>query len=289
MPNTKSKSQEPRPKQKRGRKRRNIRDDEEDPIPETSDHDAESSVLMSTSNIQASKKKKWTPLTSDARKHIQSLLNAALLSSYSAAPNQKPAPEVQHALNDVVRRIDRKLHRTLVPVSTKEKTFDREQLTSQNAALQVAVMSEVEENMILQQQIETELNELQREEEELQRLRQKNRNAARSSDLFDVGEASQGRDDRIHDYAQALIKINQTSKPSLHMAAQAEDDYVSDEDGPLERIRMSISGRLQDVDNQTAYMDDAAAQVMETGHKMDALFRSRGQAAQNADSEDDFN
>ncbi|KAJ2956615.1 hypothetical protein NQZ79_g7585 [Umbelopsis isabellina] len=285
MQNTKSKSQEPRPKQKRGRKRRNIRDDEEDPIPETSDHDADSS---------ASKKKKWIPLTSDARKHIQTLLNAALLSSYSAVPNQKPAPEVQHALNDVVRRIDRKLHRTLVPVSTKEKTFDREQLTSQNAALQVAVMSEVEENMILQQQIETELriciiSELQREEEELQRLRQKNRNAARTSDLFEAANASQGRDDRIHDYAQALIKINQTSKPSLHMAAQAEDDYVSDEDGPLERIRMSISGRLQDVDNQTAYMDDAAAQIMETGHKMDALFRSRGQAAQNVDSEDDFN
>jgi hypothetical protein len=102
MQSTKSKSQEPRPKQKRGRKRRNIRDEEEDLIPETSDHDADSSgndhlgwnyigrelhinvnlhtvVLMSTSNIQASKKKKWIPLTSDARKHIQTLLNAALL------------------------------------------------------------------------------------------------------------------------------------------------------------------------------------------------------------------
>jgi hypothetical protein len=98
--------------------------------------------------------------------------------SFSSSPNQKPKPEVQHVLNEVIRRIDRKLLRTLVPVSTKEKTFDREQLTSQNvswihphpsfkstveliqrkkAALQVAVMSEVEENTILQQQIEEEL------------------------------------------------------------------------------------------------------------------------------------
>jgi hypothetical protein len=64
---------------------------------------------------------------------------------------------------------------------------------------------------------------------------------------------------------------------------------VSDEDGPLQRIRMSIGGRLQDIGNQTAYMDDAAAQIMETGHKMETLFRSRGQAAQHVDSKDDFN
>lgn len=54
--------------------------------------------------------------------------------SFSSAPNQKPKPEVQHVLNEVIRRIDRKLLRTLVPVSTKEKTFDREQLTSQNVS-----------------------------------------------------------------------------------------------------------------------------------------------------------
>lgn len=42
--------------------------------------------------------------------------------------------------------------------------------------------------------------------------------------FFQVGNASQGRDDQIHDYAQALIKIKQTSKPSLHMAAQSEDE-----------------------------------------------------------------
>ncbi|KAI8583694.1 hypothetical protein K450DRAFT_222331 [Umbelopsis ramanniana AG] len=98
------------------------------------------------------------PLTGDARKHIQILLNAALLASTQNAPNKKSNPQVQHVLNEVVRRIDRKLLRTLVPVSTKEKTFDREQLSSQNAALQVAVMSEVEENTMLQQQIEDELS-----------------------------------------------------------------------------------------------------------------------------------
>ena len=57
-----------------------------------------------------------------------------LRASTQNAPNQNPNPQVPHVLNEVVRRIDRKLLRTLVPVSTKEKTFDREQLSSQNVS-----------------------------------------------------------------------------------------------------------------------------------------------------------
>ncbi|KAI9287220.1 hypothetical protein BC943DRAFT_206859 [Umbelopsis sp. AD052] len=149
-------------KKRRGRPpKRLIREDEDgDDYSVASENDVDNSVLMSTSKV--SKKKKWMPLTGDARKHIQILLNAALLASTQNAPNSKSNPQVQHVLNEVVRRIDRKLLRTLVPVSTKEKTFDREQLSSQNAALQVAVMSEVEENTMLQQQIEDELSSKKR-------------------------------------------------------------------------------------------------------------------------------
>lgn len=55
--------------------------------------------------------------------------------------------------------------------------------------------------------------------------------------------------------------------------------YHSEEDGPLQRVKMSITGRLQDVDEQTAYMDVAAADIMETGHKLQSVMTSRDQVA----------
>lgn len=102
--------------------------------------------------------------------------------------------------------------------------------------------------------------------------------------------------DRIQDYAQALIKINQLSKPNFQFATESDDEvcignpdargfrhylmlfclqYLSEEDGPLQRIKMSIGGKLQQVDEQTAYMDSAAADIMETGHGVQSVMTSR--------------
>lgn len=33
--------------------------------------------------------------------------------------------------------------------------------------------------------------------------------------------------DRIQDYAQALIKINQLSKPSMHLASESDDEVCN--------------------------------------------------------------
>ncbi|KAG2187608.1 hypothetical protein INT44_005297 [Umbelopsis vinacea] len=299
-------------KKRRGRPpKRLIREDEDgDDYSVASENDVDNSVLMSTSKV--SKKKKWMPLTGDARKHIQILLNAALLYVYRStllqvrlthpltfypqlrastqnAPNSKSNPQVQHVLNEVVRRIDRKLLRTLVPVSAKEKTFDREQLSSQNAALQVAVMSEVEENTMLQQQIEDELRELEKEEHELRSLRERNRTARVEGSRQQSTSTSQPN--RIHDYAQALMMINQVPKSNMHLATESEDDYFSEEDGPLERIKLSLGGQLQQTYDRTSHFDSVAADIMETSHKMQTYMSSRRQHPPRANSfeqDDDF-
>ncbi|CAO3659226.1 unnamed protein product [Umbelopsis vinacea] len=307
------KSQEPRPKQKRGRKRRILReeDDADDYNNVLSENDGDTSACNAVNvNISVNvikheqdlKKKQvdafnWRrtktysdpvecriivslrPLSCRGQYSFRApVFNNARMqrrTSFSSAPNQKPKPEVQHVLNEVIRRIDRKLLRTLVPVSTKEKTFDREQLTSQNAALQVAVMSEVEENTILQQQIEEELRELENEENELRLLKERNQAARRQSDRQLHKSTQNTSVDRIQDYAQALIKINQLSKPNFQFATESDDEYLSEEDGPLQRIKMSIGGKLQQVDEQTAYMDSAAADIMETSHAVQSVMTSR--------------
>jgi hypothetical protein len=72
------------------------------------------------------------------------------------------------------------------------------------------------------------------------------------------------------------MMINQVPKSNMHLATESEEEYYSEEDGPLERIKLSLGGKLQQTYDHTAHLDSAAAEIMETSHKMQTYMDSRG-------------
>jgi hypothetical protein len=73
------------------------------------------------------------------------------------------------------------------------------------------------------------------------------------------------------------MMINQVPKSNMHLATESEEEYFSEEDGPLERIRLSLGGKLQQTYDRTAHLDSAASDIMETSHKMQTYMNSRRQ------------
>lgn len=73
------------------------------------------------------------------------------------------------------------------------------------------------------------------------------------------------------------MMINQVPKSNMHLATESEEEYFSEEDGPLERIKLSLGGKLQQTYDRTAHLDSAASDIMETSHKMQTYMNSRRQ------------
>ncbi|KAI8379704.1 uncharacterized protein BYT42DRAFT_613984 [Radiomyces spectabilis] len=101
-------------------------------------------------NPRANRKAKkiiWVPVSARSREHIRKMISSAY-SLVEPSTNE----ETQRQLVNLVKLVDKKVGRTLIPSTAREKMFDQEKLTRRNAEMQNELEPEIKENARFQAQ-----------------------------------------------------------------------------------------------------------------------------------------
>lgn len=224
-----------------------------------------------TANLSARRiKATWPLMSATGRKEILRLVDSEVLSILHDINGEKAKQEFQVAYSNLFSRLERKLYKVPVPPTTRKSHYEWDTLHNQNLHLEATLAPMLEQNQHLEDEIEMETRELEREKKVLQSLEINSKNqigamerlGKKAQNIYRVQNAGTTISDSQEDvnFKSSIRDIpvepdddeNGEETPAEPASrSQAKMEPVLSANDPLVPVLRSLSGQLNKIVSAT--------------------------------------
>lgn len=200
--------------------------------------------------------KSWKILNEASRASISEIINSAIpvvLASVQVRSTDK-REEAQEQLNKLVRAINRRMIKVLIPPRSKmPHAFDREKLMSANAQLEAQLIPDVEQAAHLKKQVQTEMRLLQEDEARLRHFEHASKAVEAKNRALQQGKLHPKLTEEPHSERVAID--DDFIKEHLNAETVSAEPYTDDADDELQQLVTNLRAHLSQIEKRTAPLD----------------------------------
>ncbi|KAL1923045.1 uncharacterized protein VTP21DRAFT_9421 [Calcarisporiella thermophila] len=204
-------------------------------------------------------KQHWRPMGKSGHKHIKKLLEDTLTSVLTHVRSENKKKAVQEELNSLIRHINGQLTGIMVPRYTREGNFSYEKLSSQNRAMEMTLVPELEQIGVLELELRREQTRLEEDTASLHHFQDKKRALdARNKAL---------QKQKLHPLLKS--EVEDPVEIDDHLIRQSNSKKTNEErlfydlakDRPLKTTVRSLSNSLEHINANTKPLEDLMCKV----------------------------